>query len=1020
MAARFKFTFIVPMLLVLAGTYLYSQSPDIQFEHLTIKEGLSHNTVYCIAQDHQGFMWFGTKDGLNRYDGRNFKIFQHDPSDSNSLVNNLINTIFVDSKGDLWVSTDDGLNLYDREHEHFHRFYNRQTPYPKEANMVNAFYEDRFGNLWLGTGYGLQLLNRKNGSFHVYLSHPPEIDFITAICEGDHNTMIVGTYYRGVYRFDPVEKSFTFLPYKDSGGQFERWRIIYSLCRDQSGKIWITSPGRFPGKFEESTGIIHYELKNLSHLLGYYHKLYEDKSGNLWLGTVNKSLVKFDPRNVQYRIFEHDEADLNSFAGSTILSIFEDSIGNLWIGTRENGINKVSKWKKKIKHYTHQSGNENSLAEGEVITLCEDQTGEIWIGHLGGTISRLNLSNDTFTHNFVGRTTITSIFKDHTNTIWIAPDKRSLWRFNRESDSFTKFEHDPTNPASKGTGWVLAILEDQEGMLWLGTTGTGLEKFDPQTGTFYHFRNNPADSSSLSNNNPLSILQDRKGILWVGTYNGLNRFQKESGNFIKFNHDPNNENSLLGDEAFTLFEDHAGQFWVGTNNGLNLFDRENHIFSAFLEKAALYGNCIYHIMEDDRANLWLSSRRGLIRFNPDNESVRLFDENDGFIYCRAIDQGHATLIKNREGKILYGTGNSLAIFHPDSLQDNPNPPPIVLTGFRLFDKEVDIGKYSPLLQSVTEAQGIKLSYSQNNFSFSFAALDYTSPLKNQYAYKMEGFQDDWIYNGTENTATFTNLDPGEYIFRVKGSNNDGVWNEEGTSLKIIITPPFWKTGWFRLLILLTMVGLIYLIYRYRVNRLLEMERMRIQIASDLHDDIGSTLTKIAVNSEIIQTTGEKTKMRESSRKIGEMSREIITTLSDVVWSIDARNDTVGDLTDRMRDFLDAVFQPGTIQIEFRTRGLHFQQRINQELRQNIYLIFKEAVHNAVKHSGANQVRIQLTNGNGKFRMEISDNGAGIDMSQSHTGHHGLENMKLRAARIGGDLKIETRQGTRVILTAKAI
>jgi signal transduction histidine kinase len=247
-----------------------------------------------------------------------------------------------------------------------------------------------------------------------------------------------------------------------------------------------------------------------------------------------------------------------------------------------------------------------------------------------------------------------------------------------------------------------------------------------------------------------------------------------------------------------------------------------------------------------------------------------------------------------------------------------------------------------------------------------------------------------------------------------------VWNEQGAFVKIIITPPFWKTAWFRLFVMLAVAGLIYLIYRYRINRLLELERMRIQIASDLHDDIGSTLTKIAVYSETIQTTGEKTKVKESSRKIGEMSREIITTLSDIVWSIDARNDSVGDLIDRMRDFLDTAFPPGSIQIDFQTKGLSFQQKINQTLRQNIYLIFKEAVNNAAKHSQASQIRIHLTNGEGKFRMEIGDNGIGIDVAQERSGHHGLANMKLRAARIGGDLRIETLPGTRVILTAKAI
>ncbi len=286
---------------------------------------------------------------------------------------------------------------------------------------------------------------------------------------------------------------------------------------------------------------------------------------------------------------------------------------------------------------------------------------------------------------------------------------------------------------------------------------------------------------------------------------------------------------------------------------------------------------------------------------------------------------------------------------------------------------------------------------------------------------MKGFHDDWIYSGNEHTASFTNLDPGNYIFRVKGSNNHGLWNEQGISISIIITPPWWATWWFRIIMFLMFIGIGYSFYRYRVNKLLEMERLRIQIASDLHDDIGSALTRIAVHSEIIQTTTEKEKVSSASKRIGNMSREIITTLSDVVWSIDSRNDTVGDLIDRMRDFLETVFPAGSIHIDFQTKGLHFDQKVEQSLRQNVYLIFKEAVNNAAKHSGADEIRITLVNGDGKFKMEIADNGTGINEEEKQKGHHGIENMELRAKRINGELIINNlEKGTSVTLIAKNI
>jgi two-component sensor histidine kinase len=371
--------------------------------------------------------------------------------------------------------------------------------------------------------------------------------------------------------------------------------------------------------------------------------------------------------------------------------------------------------------------------------------------------------------------------------------------------------------------------------------------------------------------------------------------------------------------------------------------------------------------------------------------------------------------KTSDGQMIFGAAIGALGFYPDRLKGNLHIPEIHLTDFKIFHESV---KLDTTIQFIKK---IELTYDQNIFSFEFASLNFTNSEKNQYAYKLEGLYDDWIYIGNERVASFTGIEPGEYVFRVKGSNNHGVWNETGTSVMLFVTPPWWATWWFRTIIIITILGIGYSVYRYRINKFREMERLRIQIASDLHDDIGSTLTKIAVHSELIQTTTEKEKVSTSSKKIGTMSREIITTLSDIVWSIDSRNDTVGDLIDRMRDFLETVFPPGSIHIDFQKKGLHFDQKVEQELRQNIYLIFKEAVNNAAKHSGADEVRISMINGDGKFKMEIADNGTGINEEEKHKGHHGIENMEMRAKRIGGDLRInKLDQGTRVTLIAKNI
>jgi hypothetical protein len=403
----------------------------------------------------------------------------------------------------------------------------------------------------------------------------------------------------------------------------------------------------------------------------------------------------------------------------------------------------------------------------------------------------------------------------------------------------------------------------------------------------------------------------------------------------------------------------------------------------------------------------------LNEYNIKTGQFRKYSKSDGLPFT-SFGAGRLCATRDKEGCLYFAGGDGVLSFQPDSFPENTAIPPIVITDFQVFQKSV-------LLDTAIQfKQTVFLDYNQNIFSFQFAALNFTAPEKNQYTYKMEGFVDDWINIGNERTATFTNLDPGQYIFHVKGSNNDGVWNEKGASIKIIILPPWWATWWFRTIIIICLAASIYAIYKYRINRILEMEHVRIQIATDLHDDVGSSLTKIAVHSEIIQNTEDRKKIASSSAKIGITSREIITSLSDIIWSIDARNDKVGDLIDRMRDYLDTVFPPGSITIDFQTQGLEFNNNIDQVLRQNIYLIFKEAVNNAAKYADASKLNILMTNGNGRFRLEISDDGKGMELNEKSVGYHGLQNMKLRADRIGGEFKIENKNGTRIILTVKEL
>jgi len=990
-------------------------------------------------------MWFGTSNGLNRWDGYNFRIFMHNPNDSNSISNNFIWSLHADTWGCIWIGTNNGLNQYNPRTERFIRYtHNESDSSSISNNTVHAIFEDHTGNIWFGTENGLDRYNSEHDNFNRFF-FPGQLDSasfwwnnntIRAINEDKNGKLLLGSS-NDFLIFDPQTKEMTTVPYVIPGRK--RWPQVLSICKDRLDHFWISIVNDGVIEFNPQTGKVQlYQTKqsdpySYSSLFSTF--ICEDNKGQIWIGSPDQGLNIFDRTTGHFRHYKPTGREDQSLNGYYITSIYEDRQGNMWVGTGDRGINVWLKWKKPFRYYVHDPQNAQSLGRGEVTGFYEDKSDRLWILHFTSGISLLNHNTGKFSHlgvdpkntNGLSAGSLYGMYEDKYGDLWFAvtPDINQL---NPKTGKFKHYKYSLSNPNSHAYTFTLCCHEDGQGNMWFGTANAGLEKLNPADETFDRFLYNATDSSSISNNTILSLYLDKSGDFWVGTGNGLCQLVHDSAGkekFIRYQSNPENPLSITGREILSLFEDRAGRFWVGTDKALNLFDREQRIFKAFTARNGLPSNTIMGIVEDGKGpaagNLWIRTERGIVKFNPETHQMRVYDEGDGLKDCNSIESGYAAFYKSKNGEIYTGSTNSVAVFYPDSLKDNPDIPPIVFTELKINYEPVRIGPNSPLQKSINTIDVIKLAHFQNILSFEFAALDYTSPRKNLYAFKLEGINKEWIYtDASRRFATYTNLDPGEYVFRVKGSNNDRVWNEAGTSLRIIITPPFWKTAWFRLLMLVMSIGLIYSIYRFRLNRLLELERMRIQIASDLHDDIGSTLTKIAVNSEIIQTTSEKRKVRETSRKIGSMSREIITTLSDVVWSIDARNDSVGDLIDRMRDFIDTVFPPGSIQIDFQTKGLHFQQKIDQTLRQNIYLIFKEAMNNAAKHSKANLIRVHLTNGEGKFRMEIADNGIGMDLNQGHPGHHGLENMKSRAARIGGVLIIEIQQGTLVTLTAKAL
>jgi ligand-binding sensor domain-containing protein/signal transduction histidine kinase len=1007
------------------------QLRNIAFDHITSERGLPSSAVVSILEDSRGFMWFGTEGGLARYDGHSIVQFRHDEVDSTTIGGAVIAALFEDRENKtLWMGTGKGLDSYDMLTNKFSHFSpDAADEHSISSPFITAICKDHWGKLWIGTTRGLnELVTDSTGRRHFIRCFRDRGDstslssnLVNAICEDDDGTLWVATA-SGLNRFDRPTKTFRRFYFAPLDDLLWRHNSLFSMTKDRDGLLWLGTPNglitfdprSFSFKFLRADSTSLYS-RNRGRIL----KMTIDHSEIHWVATWDGGLYAVDGETGQSICYSHEPNDSRGLAGGALWCVYVDRRGSLWIGTNDAGVDKVDFQKPRFVQLTKNPNNPNSLSDNCVWEMAEDRDGIFWIGTSAG-LNRYDRSEGTFTHYVHDPNDPSSISNSIIQTVLLTGDG-FLWagtaaglnRIDRRTGRIKRFYHEPKPPHPLGDNVITGIYQDAQGRNWLATVG-GLMLLNMQE---RRFEDMPVYGQ------PHQVLADKDGkTLWVGTANsGLVKFDLKSEAKEYFSHDPRDTTSISHNWILAFCEDIAEPekfLWVTTwGGGLNKFDKAAGKFTRYTERDGLGDNQIESIVFDTKGFIWLGTMKGLSRFDPRTRTFRNYDARDGLTGGEGNEK---SLLRASTGELFVGTMNGVTIFHPDSVRDNPHIPPIVLTDFKITNESVVPGAPgAPLKHTITETKELVLSYLDNMISFEFAALDYVMPEKNQYAYKMDGFDKEWIYSGNVHTATYTNLDPGEYVFRVKGSNNDGLWNEQGASLNIIVSPPYWRTWWLRLIALLTLAALLYALHRYQVSKKLELERMRVRIASDLHDDIGSTLTKIAVQSEVLQTTVDAEKIRAFSGQIGTASREIITTLSDIVWSIDACNDTVGNLLDRMRDFAAEVFTPKQIEYRLTHSGLDTEKRIPVDTRQNIYLIFKEAMNNAARHSNANNVGISLENSSDRFVMTIADDGSGIPENPKHTGH-GLRNMQMRAGRIGGNVQVVSDKGTRVILTMKAL
>ena len=1020
---------------------------NIKFERLTIDDGLSQSVVQCIIQDRLGFMWFGTQDGLNRYDGYEFIIYKNDPSDKFSISNNNINCLYEDRDGVLWAGTSGGgLCRYDRDKDSFVNYISETgNPYSLSNGKVRSLYEDSSGNFWICTNGGLNKFIKDDNIFIRYTkeqNNPDSIrsNIIRCIYEDKKSNLWVGTWGEGLNKFEPG--SGRFFSYKNKVNNSDNANRINSIFEDRNNNLWIsTNDGlqildRTFGSFREFK---KNDKDPFSISDNFISLVYEDSKDVLWIGTRQGGLNKFNSGKNTFTKYRYDKSDPGSIGNDSIMSVYEDLSGIIWIGTFGEGLSKFSNHRKKIRHFYTVPGNKNSPGSNKIYCFCEDKNNHLWIGTVDSGLNKYDRDSNTFTiyknsisdNNSISSDRVTSVIEDKKGILWIATSGGGLNKFDPEKETFTVYKYNKDDKNSLSFNTVYSLIEDKEGMIWAGTLDGGLNKFDPENEIFTHYKHDPSDPGSIGSDKVRTLFIDHSGELWIGLeFGGLNKYDRKSGRFIHFRNDKEDPCSISDDLILSVFEDSKDRLWIGTaNGGLNYFDRTDNIFIRVTEKEGLPSNVINGILEDKSGNLWISTNNGLSKFNPGKGTFKNYDKRDGL---QSNEFNPSAYLKLRNGEFVFGGINGFNIFQPEDIRDNECIPPVVITDFLIFNKKISAGDDSPFLKrSVSTADEISLTYRESVFSFEFASLDFNIPGKNKYAYKMDGFEKDWVFSGNRRFATYTNLNPGEYIFRVKGSNNDGIWNETGKSIKITISPPFWKTMWFKSLTLAAIAGAAGSIYKSKLNqlnrdkkaqeeftrRLLEtQEDDRKRIASELHDSIGHYLL-ITKNKLLLAAKGNGD--NESVLKdIGEVTEIISSTIKDVreiSYSLHPYQIERLGLTKAIISIIDRASK--STDIKFISNIDQIDKLMSPETEISLYRIIQECLNNIVKHSFADEVLINLNNNSeeGSISILITDNGKGFDTDNAfmNSDKHGfgLKGIKERIKLFGGKLDIHSSPET---------
>lgn len=788
---------------------------DLRFQRLTVEDGLPHATVLMVLQDQQGFMWFATADGLARYDGYDFTVFRHDPADPTSLSNNNTFAIIQSRDGLLWVGTDPGgLNVYDPRTGKFSVYkHDENNPSSLADNSIWSLLEAQDGSIWVGTRGGLSRLDRGTGQFTNYVNDPENPrslahDVVYRIYQDRAGTIWVGTQ-NGLQRYEPETDDFTLFANDPEDPASLSQNSVWAVLEDSQGNFWVGTRGGGLNLMDRKTGrfkAYRNDPQDPSSLSDdKIWCIYEDSAGRIWIATENGGLNVFDPATENFRSFQYNPNDPYSISHNDTHWITEDRSGVLWVTSRYGGVNILSPALQRFGWYRSIPGDPHSLSSNSIFSVLAEDDGIIWVGTYGEGLNRIDRSNGSvtvFRNDPNDPASLSSdklyfLHRDRQGVLWITTSGGGLNRMDPLTGKFTAYRYSPADESIMNTNYPTAMEDAAGGKLWVGTLGYGIVLFDPEIGKMVRaYEPNPDDPNALIEGTVYDLAADQSGNLWIATARGgLELLDPRTDTVTHHQHNPDDLNSILSDTVNAIFIDEArGIVWAGTAGGLSGLDLASGNWRNYTSRSGLPSDTVTAIEPDENGDLWISTTNGLSHFFVDTETFRNYGIQDG-LPGKLYQFGCSSV--GPDGELFFCGSNGVTFFHPSDIADDPHPTPVIFTEFLLFNQPVEPG--SELLpQTIENVSKITLSHDQSVFSIGFVGLNYQSPVKNTYQYKMEGFDRDWSPPRSNRQATYTNLPPGTYTFRVRAANSSGVWNEEAAELIIEIKPPWWGTLWFKI------------------------------------------------------------------------------------------------------------------------------------------------------------------------------------------------------------------------------